>query len=336
MTKMQIMENIVFANPELLWLLVILPLVGYWLFSRDKKTRPYLYYSGTDFNKELKKTWRQRLYPLLNVLRLICIGLIIVALARPQAKSKNSRKNIEGVDIVMAMDISGSMLAEDFKPNRLEASKDIAQDFVRARENDRIAVVAFSGEAYTQCPLTIDHGILENRIHELRSGLIPDGTALGDGLAVSINRIRKSDAKSKVIILLTDGVNNAGSIDPLTAAELAKTYKIKVYTIGVGTRGLAPYPFQTPFGIQYQNTKVEIDEDLLTQIAEETGGRYYRATTENNLKEIFDEIDNLEKTKIEVISFEHRSEEYKAILWLALGLFLLELAGRLSIFKTLP
>lgn len=336
MTKMQIMENIVFANPELLWLLVILPLIGYWLFAQDKKTHPYLHYSGTDFNKELKKTWRQRLYPLLNVLRLICIGLIIVALARPQAKSKNSRKNIEGVDIVMAMDISGSMLAEDFKPNRLEASKDIAQDFVRARENDRIAVAAFSGEAYTQCPLTIDHGILENRIHELRSGLIPDGTALGDGLAVSINRIRKSDAKSKVIILLTDGVNNAGSIDPLTAAELAKTYKIKVYTIGVGTRGLAPYPFQTPFGIQYQNTKVEIDEDLLTQIAEETGGRYYRATTENNLKEIFDEIDNLEKTKIEVISFEHRSEEYKAILWLALGLFLLELAGKLSIFKTLP
>ena len=222
MTKMQIMENIVFANPELLWLLVILPLIGYWLFAQDKKTHPYLHYSGTDFNKELKKTWRQRLYPLLNVLRLICIGLIIVALARPQAKSKNSRKNIEGVDIVMAMDISGSMLAEDFKPNRLEASKDIAQDFVRARENDRIAVVAFSGEAYTQCPLTIDHGILENRIHELRSGLIPDGTALGDGLAVSINRIRKSDAKSKVIILLTDGVNNAGSIDPLTAAELAK------------------------------------------------------------------------------------------------------------------
>ena len=336
MTKMQIMENIVFANPELLWLLVILPLIGYWLFAQDKKTHPYLHYSGTDFNKELKKTWRQRLYPLLNVLRLICIGLIIVALARPQAKSKNSRKNIEGVDIVMAMDISGSMLAEDFKPNRLEASKDIAQDFVRARENDRIAVAAFSGEAYTQCPLTIDHGILQNRIHELRSGLIPDGTALGDGLAVSINRIRKSDAKSKVIILLTDGVNNAGSIDPLTAAELAKTYKIKVYTIGVGTRGLAPYPFQTPFGIQYQNTKVEIDEDLLTQIAEETGGRYYRATTENNLKEIFDEIDNLEKTKIEVISFEHRSEEYKAILWLALGLFLLELAGKLSIFKTLP
>ena len=245
------MENIVFANPELLWLLVILPLIGYWLFAQDKKTHPYLHYSGTDFNKELKKTWRQRLYPLLNVLRLICIGLIIVALARPQAKSKNSRKNIEGVDIVMAMDISGSMLAEDFKPNRLEASKDIAQDFVRARENDRIAVVAFSGEAYTQCPLTIDHGILENRIHELRSGLIPDGTALGDGLAVSINRIRKSDAKSKVIILLTDGVNNAGSIDPLTAAELAKTYKIKVYTIGVGTRGLAPYPFQTPFALRH-------------------------------------------------------------------------------------
>lgn len=330
------MENIVFANPELLWLLVILPVVGYWLFTRDKKTKPYLYYSGTAFANELRKTWRQRLYPVINVLRLLCIGVLIVALARPQAKSKNSRKNIEGVDIVMAMDISGSMLAEDFKPNRLESSKQIAKDFVRGRENDRIAIVAFSGEAYTQCPLTIDHEILENRLHELRSGLISDGTALGDGLAISINRVRKSDAKSKVIILLTDGVNNAGSIDPLTAADLAKTYGIKVYTIGVGTRGLAPYPFRTPFGIQYQNAKVEIDEDLLTQIAEETGGRYYRATSENNLKEIFNEIDNLEKTKIEVISFEHRSEEYKPLLWLALCLFLLELVGRLSIFKTLP
>lgn len=330
------MENIVFAYPKLLWLLLILPPLGYWLFARDKKTRPYLHYSDSSYRNVLKKTWRQRLYPALHVLRLLAVALLVVALARPQSTSKQSSKNIEGVDIVMAMDISGSMLAEDFSPNRLEASKQLAREFVRGRESDRIAVVAFSGEAYTQCPLTIDHGILENRIRQLKSGVITDGTALGDGLAVSINRIRQSDAKSKVIILLTDGVNNAGSIDPLTASEIAKTYGIRVYTIGVGTRGLAPYPYKTPFGIQYQNVQVEIDENLLKQIADETGGTYFRATNKNRLKAIFEEIDKLEKTKIEVLSYEQRAEEFKPFLWAALVLLLLELLLRLSVFKTLP
>lgn len=330
------MENIVFAYPKLLWLLLILPPLGYWLFARDKKTRPYLHYSDSSYRNVLKKTWRQRLYPALHVLRLLAVALLVVALARPQSTSKQSSKNIEGVDIVMAMDISGSMLAEDFSPNRLEASKQLAREFVRGRESDRIAVVAFSGEAYTQCPLTIDHGILENRIRHLKSGVITDGTALGDGLAVSINRIRQSDAKSKVIILLTDGVNNAGSIDPLTASEIAKTYGIRVYTIGVGTRGLAPYPYKTPFGIQYQNVQVEIDENLLKQIADETGGTYFRATNKNRLKAVFEEIDKLEKTKIEVLSYEQRAEEFKPFLWAALVLLLLELLLRLSVFKTLP
>lgn len=330
------MENIVFAYPKLLWLLLILPPLGYWLFARDKKTRPYLHYSDSSYRNVLKKTWRQRLYPALHVLRLLAVALLVVALARPQSTSKQSSKNIEGVDIVMAMDISGSMLAEDFSPNRLEASKQLAREFVRGRESDRIAVVAFSGEAYTQCPLTIDHGILENRIRQLKSGVITDGTALGDGLAVSINRVRQSDAKSKVIILLTDGVNNAGSIDPLTASEIAKTYGIRVYTIGVGTRGLAPYPYKTPFGIQYQNVQVEIDENLLKQIADETGGTYFRATNKNRLKAVFEEIDKLEKTKIEVLSYEQRAEEFKPFLWAALMLLLLELLLRLSVFKTLP
>lgn len=330
------MENIVFAYPKLLWLLLIVPPLGYWLFARDKKTRPYLHYSDSSYRNVLKKTWRQRFYPTLHVLRLLAVALLVVALARPQSTSKQSSKNIEGVDIVMAMDISGSMLAEDFSPNRLEASKQLAREFVRGRENDRIAVVAFSGEAYTQCPLTIDHGILENRIRQLKSGVITDGTALGDGLAVSINRIRQSDAKSKVIILLTDGVNNAGSIDPLTASDIAKTYGIRVYTIGVGTRGLAPYPYKTPFGIQYQNVQVEIDENLLKQIADETGGTYFRATNKNRLKSVFEEIDKLEKTKIEVLSYEQRAEEFKPFLWAALVLLLLELLLRLSVFKTLP
>lgn len=330
------MENLVFAYPFVLWGLLLVPIVGWWLFARDKKTHPYLNYADSGFVSSMKKSWRQRLYPMLHICRLLALTLMIVALARPQAKSKSSSKNIEGVDIVMAMDISGSMLAEDFSPNRLEASKQLAQEFIRARENDRIAVVAFSGEAYTQCPLTIDHGILENRIKQLKSGLIPDGTALGDGLAVSINRVRQSKAKSKVIILLTDGVNNAGSIDPLTASDLAKTYGIRVYTIGVGTQGLAPYPYKTPFGIQYQNVKVEIDEALLSGIAKETGGIYFRATSKSKLKDIFKEIDQLEKTKIEVLSYEHRAEEYKPFLWAALLLLLIELAGRLFIFKTMP
>ncbi len=330
------MENLVFAYPQLLWGLLLVPVVGYWLFCRDKSTHPYLHYADSGFVVNLHKSWRQRLYPMLHVCRLLTLALLIVALARPQAKSKNSSKNIEGVDIVMSMDISGSMLAEDFSPNRLESAKQLAQEFIRARENDRIAIVAFSGEAYTQCPLTIDHGILENRLKQLKSGLIPDGTALGDGLAVSINRIRQSDAKSKVIILLTDGVNNAGSIDPLTASELAKTYGIRVYTIGVGTTGLAPYPYRTPFGIQYQNVKVEIDENLLTRIAQETGGQYFRATSKGKLKAIFNEIDQLEKTKIEVISYERRAEEYRLPLWCALAFLVLELAGRLFFFKTLP
>lgn len=330
------MENLVFAYPFVLWGLLIVPVAGWWLFARDKKTHPYLHYSDSGFVSVLKKSERQRLYPILHIFRLLALALMIVALARPQAKSKSSSKNIEGVDIVMAMDISGSMLAEDFSPNRLEASKQLAQDFIRERDNDRIAVVAFSGEAYTQCPLTIDHGILENRIKQLKSGLIPDGTALGDGLAVSINRVRQSKAKSKVIILLTDGVNNAGSIDPLTASDLAKTYGVRVYTIGVGTQGLAPYPYKTPFGIQYQNVKVEIDETLLSRIAQETGGLYFRATSKSKLREIFAEIDKLEKTKIEVLSYEHRSEEYKPFLWAALALLLLELISRLFIFKTMP
>ena len=330
------MENLVFAHPQFLWGLLIVPFAGYWLFWRDKTTHPHLCYADSGFVASLRRSWRQRLYPLLHVCRLLGLALLIVTLARPQAKSKNSSKNIEGVDIVLSMDISGSMLAEDFSPNRLESAKQLAQDFIRARENDRIAIVAFSGEAYTQCPLTVDHGILENRLKQLKSGIIPDGTALGDGLAVSLNRIRQSDAKSKVIILLTDGVNNAGSIDPLTAAELAKTYGIRVYTIGVGTTGLAPYPYRTPFGIQYQNVKVEIDENLLSRIAGETGGKYFRATSKSKLKDIFSEIDQLEKTKIEVISYDRRTEEYHLPLWFAIAFLLMELTGRLFIFKTLP
>ncbi|MEG1498891.1 MAG: VWA domain-containing protein [Bacteroidales bacterium] len=330
------MNNITFANPHFLWLLVIIPFLIYWFIAKEKKTHSFMHFSHCGFKTEIRKTWKRRMYPLLYVLRILAIISIIVALARPQSKMKNSTQNIEGIDIVMAMDISGSMLAEDFHPNRLESAKEVAKEFIQARENDRIAVVAFSGEAYTQCPLTIDKDILTNRLKELKSGLIADGTALGDGLAVSLNRVRNSNTKSKIIILLTDGVNNMGSIDPLSAADMANLYGIRIYTIGVGTIGTAPYPYQTPFGIQYQNVEVQIDETLLDNIAQNTGGKYFRATNQDKLKKIFSEIDQLEKTKIEVMSFEHSSEEYKPLLWIALLFLGLELICRMFVFKTLP
>lgn len=330
------LNDLTFANPHYLWLLCIIPFLIYWYIAQERKTYPRLHFSDTGFAGRLKKTMRQRGYPVLYVLRTLCLILLIVALARPQSHLKSNSRHIEGIDIMLAMDISGSMLAEDFSPNRLEAAKKVASDFIAGRPDDRMGLVAFSGEAFTQCPLTIDHHILQHRLKALKSGVIEDGTAIGDGLAVAINRIRNSTAKSKTIILLTDGVNNRGAIDPLTAADLAKLYGIRVYTIGVGTQGLAPYPFQTPFGIQYQNVEVQIDEALLQAMAQNTGGNYFRATNQNKLRNIFKEIDQLEKSKIEVLTYESHTDEYAPLLWLALGLLLLELLGRLFVFKTLP
>jgi Ca-activated chloride channel family protein len=330
------MSDITFLYPNFLWALLILPLLAAWYILKGKQVKPTLHFSHAEFNRQSRKTVKQRLYPVLPILRILAVGFLIVAMARPQSSKKNDEQTIHGIDIVLAMDISGSMIAEDFRPNRLEAAKQVAADFISARKNDRIALVAFSGEAYTQCPLTIDKGILLRKLKELKNGVILDGTAIGDGLAVSINRIRKSEAISKVIILLTDGVNNQGNIDPLTAAETAKLFDIRMYSIGVGTRGTAPYPVQTPFGKQYVNVPVEIDENLLTEMSDLTGGKYFRATNKNKLKEIFDEIDQLEKTKIEVLSFEQRSEEYKLWVILALICLCLEFLGRYVYFRTLP
>ncbi|MEG1573020.1 MAG: VWA domain-containing protein [Bacteroidales bacterium] len=325
-----------FANPRYFYLLLLLPLLIFWYFKKYRKSVPHLHFSDSEFKASIHKTLRQRLHPLWFILRLLCICAIIVALARPQSNLRSNEENVEGIDIIMAMDVSGSMLAEDFRPNRLEAAKKVAADFMKGRSTDRMGIVAFSGEAYTQCPLTIDHAILNSQLRALRSGLIADGTALGDGLAVAVNRLRNSEAISKTIILLTDGVNNMGAIDPLSAADMAQLYGIRVYTVGVGTRGLAPYPFQTPFGIQYQNVEVQIDEDLLSNIASSTGGKYFRATNQNKLKAIFKEIDRLEKTKIEVLSFEHKADEYKIWVWIALAFLSLEIIFRLFVFKTIP
>jgi Ca-activated chloride channel family protein len=270
------------------------------------------------------------------VLRVLAIGLVIIVIARPQSTNRWQNVTTEGIDIMIALDISGSMLAQDFTPDRLEASKDVAIQFISGRPNDRIGLVVFSGESFTQCPLTTDHAVLINLFKEVKSGMIEDGTAIGLGLATAVNRLKDSKARSKVIILLTDGVNNRGEIDPLTAAEIAKSYGIRVYTIGMGSRGTAPYPVQTPFGIQYQNMKVEIDEGVLKEIANLTDGEYFRATDNSKLEQIYHEIDQLEKSKIDVKEYSSKSEEFYLFAAAAALLLLIELLLRNTWMKQIP
>jgi Ca-activated chloride channel family protein len=264
---------------------------------------------------------------------MIAVILLIIVLARPQSSDKFQDVSTEGIDIVMAMDISGSMLARDFKPDRLEASKDVATEFISGRPYDRIGLVVFSGESFTQCPLTTDHAVLINLLQEIQSGMIEDGTAIGMGLANAVNRIKDSEAKSKVVILLTDGVNNMGEVAPATAAGIAKTFGIRVYTIGVGTQGMAPYPVQTPFGIQYQNMPVEIDEAILKEIAQTTGGRYFRATDNNKLIQVYAEIDKLEKSKIDVKQFTRKEEKYLTPALIAFCLLVIEMLVRNTVLR---
>jgi Ca-activated chloride channel family protein len=328
-------ENIEFANPKLLWLLLLVPLAILWYVLRHKKQEASVRFSDMKGFTQLPKTWKAYLRHLLFVLKIAAMALLIVALARPQSSSTNSTSNIEGIDIVMAMDVSGSMLARDLKPDRLTAAKNVASDFVQGRPGDRMGLVIFSGETFTQVPLTTDHGVMLNMLAEMKNGLIDDGTAIGDGLATAVSRLKDSEAISKVVILLTDGMNNAGSVDPYTAAEIAKLYGVRVYTIGVGTYGTAPYPVQTPFGTQIQQVKVEIDEKLLTQIANMTGGKYFRANNNKKLDEIYQEIDKLERSKIEVTEFRRLHEEFYPLVAWAIVLLLLEFLLRKTIFRTL-
>ena len=328
-------ENIEFANPKLLWLLLLVPLAIIWYILRHKKQEASLNFSDLNGMAKLPKTWKAYLRHLLFALKMAALALIIVALARPQSSSTNSTSNIEGIDIVMAMDVSGSMLARDLKPDRLTAAKNVASDFVKDRPGDRMGLVIFSGETFTQVPLTTDHGVMLNMLAEMKNGLIDDGTAIGDGLATAISRLKDSEAISKVVILLTDGMNNAGSVDPYTAAEMAKLYGIRVYTIGVGSYGTAPYPVQTPFGTQMQQVKVEIDEKLLTSIANSTGGKYFRANNNKKLDEIYQEIDKLERSKIEVTEFRRLHEEFYPLVAMALALLLFEFLLRKTIFRTI-
>ena len=318
------LENITFANPKLLWGLLMVPVAIVWYVFRHKKQEASVRFSDMNGFEQLPKSWKVYARHLLFALQMAALALLIVAVARPQSTSTSQTSNIEGIDIILVQDVSGSMLARDLKPDRLEASKKVAADFVESRPTDRMGLVVFAGESFTQVPLTTDHGIMLNMLKELKSGMIDDGTAIGDGLATAINRLKDSEAISKVIILLTDGMNNSGSVDPYTAAELAKIYGIRVYTIGVGSYGTAPFPVQTVFGVQYQQMKVEIDEKLLTTIANSSGGKYFRATSNKKLDEIYDEIDKLERSKIEVTEFRHLHEEFYPLVALALLLLLLE------------
>ncbi len=322
------LKDITFANPWLLTLLVVVPLMIIWYLRKHKRIKAPMHIPSTEMFAGYRRTPRHIIYHLRFALRCLAVTALIIALARPQSKLSSEEMEIEGIDIVLAMDVSGSMKGEDFKPNRLEAAKDVALNFMNGRLNDRIALVEFAGEAFTQTPLTIDHNVLNRQLAAMRTGLIEDGTAIGDGLATAINRIKDSKAVSKVIILLTDGVNNKGSIDPETAAELAAEFGIRLYTIGVGSKGDVLYHDEhgQPFHAQ-----ADLDEALLTNMAEATeGGHYYRATNKNSLKEIFDQIDKVEKTKIDVTQYHQTKDEFKPLLIIALLALALEILLRID------
>ncbi|MBL6590863.1 MAG: VWA domain-containing protein [Flavobacteriaceae bacterium] len=330
------MDNIVFKNPEFLWLLLLIPVIIFFMYYFRFKKVSNLKVSSFDNFKT--KSFKSKLYPLLNILRIISMALVIIALSRPQEISNSSRtKTSSGIDIVIAVDISSSMLAQDLKPNRLEALKSVASEFINDRINDRIGLVIYAGESYTKTPVTSDKEIVINSLTEISfDGIIDDGTAIGMGLATSVNRLKDSKAKSKVIILLTDGVNNSGFIDPSTAADLASTYGIKTYTIGLGTNGNARAPVAlNPNGsFRFGITKVEIDEDLLNEVANKTGGKYFRATDNRKLEEIYEEINKLEKTEVEEIKYSDIDEKYRSFALLAFALISLELFLKYIIFRS--
>jgi len=330
-------NNFEFLNPEFLWLLILIPFLAVWYFFVRKKDAAILTMPSVKGFK-VKPSILSKLKPILSLLRILALAAIIVALARPRnvSVSKKTKTN-KGIDIVMAIDVSASMLARDLKPNRLEALKKVAIDFVDRRPNDRIGIVVYAGESFTQTPITSDKAIVKRTISELKWGQLEGGTAIGMGLGSGVNRLKESKAKSKVIILLTDGVNNSGNIDPRTATELAKELGIKVYTVGIGTNGMADFPWSKDprtGRLNFRKQQVEIDEDLLKEIASETNGKYFRATDNTSLKEIYDEIDKLEKTKIEEFKYYNYQERYRSLVLLAIGLLLFEFLLRNTLFKS--
>ena len=326
-----------FEYPRLLWLLVIpVLLLGHYLWMELTGRRPHMRVSkGTPWLQEGTSVLAV-LRHLPEALRLAAIVLTIRAIARPRSSTEIEKIDTEGIDITFAMDVSTSMLARDFKPDRISAAKDIAIEFIAQRPSDRMAIVVFAGESYTQCPVTSDRATLINLMKDIETGLIDDGTAIGNGLATAVARLKDSDAKSKVVILLTDGVNNSGEITPAMAAEIAKTYGIRVYTIGVGAMGKAPYPMMTPMGVRLVDVDVEIDEPLLRNIADQTGGKYFRATDNTKLLEIYNEINQMEKSRVTVDSFPVYTELFmKFAIWALIAL-LLEVLFKFFIIRRLP
>ncbi|WP_020402988.1 vWA domain-containing protein [Gracilimonas tropica] len=313
-----------FANPQWFWALLILPLmIGVYLYRYFSDRETSFTFSSLNLLSDIPGNWKAQLHWLQAACFWGGIALLIVALARPQERLTTVERNAEGIDIVLVLDLSTSMRAEDLKPNRFDAARQVAKDFVDKRQSDRIGLVTFAMKSFTVVPPTLDYRLLKNLIDELEMGIIEDGTAIGMGIATAINRLKDSDTESKVIILLTDGQNNAGEVDPVTAADLAATYGIKIYTIGAGTRGTAPYPIQDPiFGRRYQNVQVNIDEEMLTSVAELTGGRYFRATDAEELQNIYAEIDALEKTDVEELIYTDYKDLYVRFLSISLILFL--------------
>ncbi len=326
-----------FEYPNLLFLeFLLIPVLALYIWREIKGSEPTITVSTTAPWKGKGGRVKKALRHLPFVFRLIALAAMIVAIARPRSSEDFEKVDTEGIDIVFALDISTSMLARDFKPDRINAAKDIAIEFIAQRPNDRMGVVVFAGESFTQCPLTTDRATLINLMKEIQTGLIEDGTAIGNGLATAVSRVKDSPAKSRVIILLTDGVNNRGEVAPLMAAEIAKTYGVRVYTIGVGAMGMAPYPVMTPFGVDIQQVQVEIDEPLLRQIAQETGGKYFRATDNTKLLEIYGEINKMEKSKTQVDSFPVYKELFMKFALIALFALAFEILFKLFVSRRIP
>ena len=325
-----------FLHPEYLYLLLLLIPLIVWYVMRLSKTQASFKLASTLAFKGMKSDFRVYMRHLPFALRLISMALIILVLARPQSVSSWEETETQGIDIVMALDVSGSMLSQDLQPDRLQAAKKVAAEFITDRKNDNIGLVIFAGESFTQCPLTTDHKVLLNLLNEINFGMIEDGTAIGLGLATSVNRLKDSSSDSRVVILLTDGTNNSGQIAPLTAADLARSYGIRVYTVGVGTKGMAPTPVNTPFGIRMQNMPVDIDEKTLTEIAAMTGGQYFRAQDTEGLRQVYKEIEEMEKYLISVQNVTRRQELFLPFALFAMGLILLELLLRRTWLRNIP
>lgn len=325
-----------FLKPTYLLLLMLLPLMILWYRRKYKLFHGEILYSGFAGIAKQKQSYKFYLIHIQYFLRILSVIFVILALARPISIQNNNNINIEGIDIILVMDISGSMQAEDFKPNRIEASKKVASDFIYKRPSDRIGLIGYSSSAFTSCPLTIDHTTLQKSLSNLKNNLVSDGTAIGDGLSLAIERLRLSDAKSKIIVLLTDGINNMGFIDPIMASEMAKEYGIRIYAIGVGEKGKAPYPIKTYKEIKYKYFDVEIDEPLLSSIAKGSGGKYFRAIDSKSLQIIYNEIDTLERSKIKKITFTKIDEHFVFLIILAAACFLIELLLKYKFLKMLP